>query len=473
MLFDTLKRKNKAEQEEQEWNANRPADYVSQNKEAMDALTGKIGSGYDGSELAKAYQQYRDQTADAAAAAADNTRANAAALSSGYGNSWADSLAAQGQGAATANMDAALTALRSRALSEYKNRQSGLVEALSGMGNTEALDRSAYGSNLSNWYNRQNFLANQSAQARNENDNYWNNLWNGIRTVGNVAKSAYDGYMGYTQQKWENEFAEKQFEAEQERMATNKAFELYKDGYVTAADQLLKPYGKTSDIFTKADNAQTTFENQMEGLQEVISLASKDQIAAAKWVANYYNLPEGLIDYSVYSQPTSGYSGKSGSYSGYSSSGKSSGKSSGSSGSSGAASGYTTSQLTSMANKFSSMKDTNPLYSHYKEVLTDAGWLEPETVSGTTGTLTAPPVVEPYTPASSKLRLSNTGNHTTQKATSGQTSNTSTGMPYSNALSYAKGWKAKGLNANEIATRLMNMGASDDVIDKAMLNAGF
>ena len=94
MLFDTLKRKNKAEQEEQEWNANRPADYVSQNKEAMDALTGKIGSGYDGSELAKAYQQYRDQTADAAAAAADNTRANAAALSGGYGNSWADSLAA-------------------------------------------------------------------------------------------------------------------------------------------------------------------------------------------------------------------------------------------------------------------------------------------------------------------------------------------------------------------------------------------
>ena len=68
MLFDTLKRKNKAEQEEQEWNANRPADYVSQNKEAMDALTGEIGSGYDGSELAKAYQQYRDQTADAAAA---------------------------------------------------------------------------------------------------------------------------------------------------------------------------------------------------------------------------------------------------------------------------------------------------------------------------------------------------------------------------------------------------------------------
>lgn len=275
MLFDTLKRKNKAEQEEQEWNANRPADYVSQNKEAMDALTGQIGSGYDGSELAKAYQQYRDQTADTAAAAADNTRANAAALSGGYGNSWADSLAAQGQGAATANVDAALTALRSRALSEYKNRQSGLVEALSGMGNTEALDRSAYGSNLSNWYNRQNFLSNQSAQARNENDNYWNNLWNGIRTVGNVAKSAYDGYMGYTQQQWENEFAEKQFEAEQERMATNKAFELYKEGYVTAADQLLQPYGKLRTSLRRQTTHKRRLKARWKGCKKLFHWQAK------------------------------------------------------------------------------------------------------------------------------------------------------------------------------------------------------
>lgn len=477
MLFDTLKRKNKAEQEEQEWNANRPTDYVSQNKEAMDALTGEIGSGYDGSELAKAYQQYRDQTTDAAAAAADNTRANAAALSSGYGNSWADSLAAQGQGAATANVDAALTALRSRALSEYKNRQSGLVEALSGMGNTEALDRSAYGSNLSNWYNRQNFLANQSAQARNENDNYWNNLWNGIRTVGNVAKSAYDGYMGYTQQQWENEFAREQWEYNKNRTdqsdalsAYQQAFNLYTQGAGDAASDVLNRYGLNADAFANYTGAPITRDDQASVLSTAASLvASGNQEAAANLLKMYGMDASAAGNYGTLTSRllSTAAATKTGSSSG---SGR---RSSGRSGSSGTASGYTTSQLTSMANKFSSMKDTNPLYSHYKEVLTDAGWLEPETVSGTTGTLTAPPAVEPYTPASSKLRLSNTGNYTTQKATSGQTSNTSTGMPYSNALSYAKGWKAKGLNANEIATRLMNMGASDDVIDKAMLNAGF
>ena len=477
MLFDTLKRKNKAEQEEQEWNANRPADYVSQNKEAMDALTGQIGSGYDGSELAKAYQQYRDQTADAAAGAADNTRANAAALSSGYGNSWADSLAAQGQGAATANVDAALTALRSRALNEYRNRQSGLVEALSGMGNTEALDRSAYGSNISNWYNRQNFLSNQSAQARNENDNYWNNLWNGIRTVGNVAKSAYDGYMGYTQQQWENEFAREQWEYNKNRTdqsdalsAYQQAFNLYTQGAGDAASDVLNRYGLNADAFANYTGAPITRDDQASVLSTAASLvASGNQEAAANLLKMYGMDASAAGNYGTLTSRllSTAAATKTGSSSG---SGR---RSSGRSGSSGTASGYTTSQLTSMANKFSSMKDTNPLYSHYKEVLTDAGWLEPETVSGTTGTLTAPPVVEPYTPASSKLRLSNTGNHTTQKATSGQTSNTSTGMPYSNALSYAKGWKAKGLNANEIATRLMNMGASDDVIDKAMLNAGF
>lgn len=393
MLFDTLKRKNKAEQEEQEWNANRPADYVSQNKEAMDALTGEIGSGYDGSELAKAYQQYRDQTAD-------NTRANAAALSGGYGNSWADSLGAQGQGAATANVDAALTALRSRALNEYKNRQSGLVEALSGMGNTEALDRSAYGSNLSNWYNRQNFLANQSAQARNENDNYWNNLWNGIRTVGNVAKSAYDGYMGYTQQQWENEFAREQWEYNKNRTdqsdalsAYQQAFNLYTQGAGDAASDVLNRYGLNADAFANYTGAPITRDDQASVLSTAASLvASGNQEAAANLLKMYG------MDASA-----------AGNY------------------------GTLTSRLLSTAAAKAAATKT----------------------------------------ASSKLRLSNTGNHTTQKATSGQTSNTNTGMPYSNALSYAKGWKAKGLNANEIATRLMNMGASDDVIDKAMLNAGF
>ena len=471
MLFDTLKRKNKAEQEERAWSQQAPAAYESRNKETMDALTGQVGSGYDGSTLAKAYQQYREQAADAAAKSAENAQATAAALAGGYGSSYADSVARQNQAAALEGIASAVPGLRSKALTEYQNEQNGLLAALSGMGTTEALDRSAYGSNLANYNNQLNFLRSQSAQARNENDNFWNNVWNGIKTAGNVAMTAYDGYKGYTQQQWENEFREKLFEAEQERMATDKAFEFYKDGYVTAADQLLQPYGKTSDIFTKADNGTDsgtlTLEQQVKALQDVISLASRNQPEAARWLAQQYDLPEGLVNYSIYNKTTTGSnsSGKTGS----------SGRSSGSSGKAGASGGsnhgYTNAQLLQMSKTYSSMKDSDPQKEYYQQVLTDAGYLEPETVSAAGGMAAPLAGVEPYTPASSKLHLSTVTKKNGNTAQSGSTK--SSGMPYANALNYAKGWKAKGLNANEIATRLMNMGASDDVIDRAMQNAGF
>lgn len=442
MLFDTLKRKNKAEQEEQEWNANRPADYVSQNKEAMDALTGEIGSGYDGSELAKAYQQYRDQTADAAAAAADNTRANAAALSSGYGNSWADSLAAQGQGAATANVDAALTALRSRALNEYKNRQSGLVEALSGMGNTEALDCSAYGSNLSNWYNRQNFLANQSAQARNENDNYWNNLWNGIRTVGNVAKSAYDGYMGYTQQQWENEFAREQWEYNKNRTdqsdalsAYQQAFNLYTQGAGDAASDVLNRYGLNADAFANYTGAPITRDDQASVLSTAASLvASGNQEAAANLLKMYGMDASAAGNYgTLTSRLLSTAAAKAGSSSG-------SGRSSGSSGKAGAASGYTSSNVTTLLGKLAGVKEGSAAYNAIAGELAKAG----VDVGGSTQS------------------AGNTGGSTGKSAT--QSSDTGTLL----AQRYAK----RGYSAWAIANIMSQNGYSDKEISDALEKAG-
>ena len=375
MLFDTLKRKNKAEQEERAWSQQAPAAYESRNKETMDALTGQVGSGYDGSTLAKAYQQYREQAADAAAKSAENAQATAAALAGGYGSSYADSVARQNQAAALEGIASAVPGLRSKALTEYQIEQNGLLAALSGMGTTEALDRSAYGSNLANYNNQLNFLRSQSAQARNENDNFWNNVWNGIKTAGNVARSAYDGYMGYTQQQWENKFREKLFEAEQERMATDKALDLYKDGYVTAADQLLQPYGKTSDIFTKADNGTDsgtlTLEQQVKALQDVISLASRNQPEAARWLAQQYDLPEGLVNYSIYNKTTTGSnsSGKTGS------SGQGSGSSWKAGASGGSNHGYTNAQLLQMSKTYSSMKDSDPQKKYYKQVLTDAGYL--------------------------------------------------------------------------------------------------
>lgn len=232
MLFDTLKKRNQAEQEEQAWNANRPADYTSANKDAMDSVTGQVGSGFDFDTASKAYQQYRQQAQANAGASAEDAKANAALLAGGYGSSYADSVAAQGAQQALSGIDNALPNLRSQALTEYQNQQNSLLNALSGMANTEALDQSAYGSNLANYQNRQAFLANQSEQARNENDNYWNNLWNKVLTAGNVVKNTYDSYMGYSQQN-----------AASKVQAIQQAMTLKQNGATDAANAVLDTYG--------------------------------------------------------------------------------------------------------------------------------------------------------------------------------------------------------------------------------------
>lgn len=486
MLFDTLKRKNKAEQEERAWSQQAPAAYESRNKETMDALTGQVGSGYDGSTLAKAYQQYREQAADAAAKSAENAQATAAALAGGYGSSYADSVARQNQAAALEGIASAVPGLRSKALTEYQNEQNGLLAALSGMGTTEALDRSAYGSNLANYNNQLNFLRSQSAQARNENDNFWNNVWNGIKTAGNVAMTAYDGYKGYTQQQWENEMAQAQFDFQKQQYADSlarqskadntrayeDAFNLYKAGAGDAASDVLNQYGLNADAFANYTGAPITRDDQASALSAAASLVADGNTEAAANLLKMYGMDaDAAGTYTTLMQRQLATAAAKAALTKTGSSGRRSGSSGKAGASGGSNHGYTNAQLLQMSKTYSSMKDSDPQKEYYQQVLTDAGYLEPETASAAGGMAAPLAGVEPYTPASSKLHLSTVTKKNGNTAQSGSTK--SSGMPYANALNYAKGWKAKGLNANEIATRLMNMGASDDVIDRAMQNAGF
>lgn len=310
MLFDTLRRKNQVEQEEREWNANRPADYVSRNKDAMDSLTGQIGSGFDWDTGSKAYQQYRAQAQANAAASAENAQANAAMLAGGYGSSYADSVAKQGQQQALSGIDNAVPGLRGQALSEYQNQQNDLLSALSGMANTEALDRSAYGSNFANYTAWQNFLANQSEQARNENDTYWNNLWNTVKNIGSAALTAYDGYKGYTQQQWENDFAREQWEYNKNRTdqsdalnAYQQAFNLYTQGAGDAASDVLNRYGLNANTFANYTGAPVTRDDQAGVLSTAASLvASGNQEAAANLLKMYGMDSNAAGDYNTLTQ---------------------------------------------------------------------------------------------------------------------------------------------------------------------------
>lgn len=462
MLFDTLRRKNQAEQEEREWNANRPADYVSRNKDAMDSLTGQIGSGFDWDTGSKAYQQYRAQAQANAAASAENAQANAEMLAGGYGSSYADSVAKQGQQQALSGIDNAVPGLRGQALSEYQNQQNDLLSALSGMANTEALDRSAYGSNFANHTAWQNFLANQSEQARNENDNYWNNLWNTVKNIGSAALTAYDGYKGYTQQQWENDFAREQWEYNKNRTdqsdalnAYQKAFNLYTQGAGDAASDVLNRYGLNANAFANYTGAPVTRDDQAGVLSTAASLvASGNQEAAANLLKMYGLDSNAAGSYgTIANRQLATQLAKAAAT-------KSRGSSRRSGGSSGAFGGYTSSNVTTLLGKLAGVKEGSAAYNAIAGELAKAGvdvGSSTQSVGKSVGTPSYVSV-DGVSGAAPKTKYFGSSGSTGKSA--------STGMPYSNALSYAKGWSAEGVDSDTIYARLVNMGINDDVAAK-------
>lgn len=467
MLFDTLRRKNQAEQEEREWNANRPADYVSRNKDAMDSLTGQIGSGFDWDTGSKAYQQYRAQAQANAAASAENAQANAAMLAGGYGSSYADSVAKQGQQQALSGIDNAVPGLRSQALSKYQNQQNDLLSALSGMANTEALDRSAYGSNFANYTAWQNFLANQSEQARNENDNYWNNLWNTVKNIGSAALTAYDGYKGCTYQ--EEQLALQKQAARQQ--TAQVAMNLADAGGIDLAKAMMQDAGMDPTLMDSYNGKQMTWEDKLKWIQSASGMTANGDQKGAQTILNILGMDPNSIatrddvadwafnDYVRKQSFTKALSGRSSG-----GSGSSGGSSRSSGGSSKNGSGWTNSQLRQIATDYRKMTDKDELKPTYRKILQDAGWLEED---GSTSSSQSGGNIGLIAP------LANPNKWALPGGTTGGSTGKSTGMPYSNALSYAKGWKEQGMDANTIASRLMNLGASDDVIDRAMQNAGF
>lgn len=467
MLFDTLRKKNQAEQEEREWNANRPTDYVSRNKDAMDSLTGQIGTGFDWDTGSKAYQQYRAQAQANAATSAENAQANAAMLAGGYGSSYADSVAKQGQQQALSGIDNAVPGLRSQALSKYQNQQNDLLSALSGMANTEALDRSAYGSNFANYTAWQNFLANQSEQARNENDNYWNNLWNTVKNIGSAALTAYDGYKGYTYQ--EEQLALQKQAARQQ--TAQVAMNLADAGGIDLAKAMMQDAGMNPTLMDSYNGKQMTWEDKLKWIQSASGMTANGDQKGAQTILNILGMDPNSIatrddvadwafnDYVRKQSFTKALSGRSSG-----GSGSSGGSSRSSGGSSKNGSGWTNSQLRQIATDYRKMTDKDELKPTYRKILQDAGWLEED---GSTSSSQSGGNIGLIAP------LANPNKWALPGGTTGGSTGKSTGMPYSNALSYAKGWKEQGMDANTIASRLMNLGASDDVIDRAMQNAGF
>ena len=399
----TVKRLNTAKRNQQQAENSMPGAYENQYAQqindrlaAMDAANtdSRVG-GYTTAE--DSYQDYRrTAAANAKAGAAAAAGTAGSSMSGGYGASWANSAAGQSAGEQIADIDTALSSLRGKAIQEWRNELSGTADDLTRYENQAALERAEYDGSVDAAQTWRDYTASQTDAARQQNSNFWSNVAKWLGNSLSAAKAGYDGYMGYTQQQWENQFAERQYNdsredtrwqqqrtEQQDRLtAANQILYYLQQGSPELARQAAEAYGYDTSIIDSYDGIPLTTDQWIEVYNQIGALSSSgaDQLAGS--LATRYGLDSSEVD--TYSQIAgrqlqaqknaqsalgSGSSGSSRSSSGSSRSGS---YTSGTSGS-GASRNFTTSQLISMGKEFATMDTSDLRYEPYKEILLDAG----------------------------------------------------------------------------------------------------
>ena len=380
--------KDRLAQAEQEVPGAYESAYTGRVNDRLDKISGLNDTGVTDAALSEAYQSYRDKVTGNAADSAAAALGTAQSLGGGYGTDWTKSVVNQTAQDQTASAGTALAQLRSKALQQWQNELAGNADMVSTLLGQDSMERSAAAQDTANAQTWRNYLYGRVGQARQESEDAKNNLWNIIKGIGSVAKAGYDGYMGYTQQQWENDFKEKQYadslsraQLSDQLAAMEQATAFKQAGFDELANQTLAKYGLDSTMLDAWQGMSDTTKEQMAALLQGASLASSGNDTGAKSYLQLAGIDPGSTDYystiagrqnasalelARQKSTITGTSGSSGS--------RRSSRSS-SSGSKTGSSGFTNSQLMSMSKAFKGMASTDPMYSFYKKTLTDAGWL--------------------------------------------------------------------------------------------------
>ena len=380
--------KDRLAQAEQEVPGAYESGYTGQVNDRLDKIGGMNDTGVTDAALSEAFREYKNRVQGNAADSAAAALGTAQGLSGGYGTDWTKSVVNQTAADQTASAGTALAALRSKALQQWQNELAGNTDMVSTLLGQDSMERSEAAQDTANAQSWRNYLYGRLGQARQEGEDAKNNIWNIIKGIGSVAKAGYDGYMGYTQQQWENDFKEKQYadslsraQLSDQLAAMEQATAFKQAGFDELANQTLAKYGLDSTMLDAWQGMSDTTKEQMAALLQGASLASSGNDTGAKSYLQLAGIDPGSTDYystiagrqnaselELARQKSTitgtGGSGKSSSRSGRSSS-------SGSSGYGGLQ--YSSSNVTSMMNKLAGMSQNDPMYSVILGELRKAG----------------------------------------------------------------------------------------------------
>ena len=375
--------KDRLTQAEQEVPGAYESGYTGRVNDRLEKISGMNDTGVTDAALSEAYQSYRDKVTGNAADSAAAALGTAQSLGGGYGMDWTKSVADQTAQDQTASAGTTLAALRSKALQQWQNELAGNADMVSTLLGQDSMERSAAAQDTANAQTWRNYLYGRVGQARQENSDFLSNAWNIIKGIGSVALEGYNGYMGYTQQQWENEFREKEMEAKldqqekQNRITALNTIQSYMEaGQPDMARAIADVYGVDQGMIDTWSGMTQAERERASALLEMGDLMARGQEKTAGTYGSYYGILPSMVDsYSEIAgrqnasalelaRQKSAITGRSS----RSSKGSSSGSKTGSG-------GFTNSQLMSMSKDFKTMKPSDPTYNYYKKTLTDAGWL--------------------------------------------------------------------------------------------------
>lgn len=276
----TIKRLNDQQKQQAQAEAAMPGAYENRYDEGIqNALAGmdsanSAGLGFDSQN--GTYRGALSRLFGNAGAGASAAEQVANSLSGGYGTDWAKSAAQQAAAGETGQTANVYAQARADALSQWQQELAGQGTQLNNLLNQDQLARSEYDGSVADAANWRNYRYDRTQQARQENSDFWGNVWNVIKNVGSDVGKAYDAYMGYSQQK---------------ANAITQAKEEYRNGNVDGAKAILRMYRMDENMFDNLQGVSDLTVQQNAALLEGFNML---QQGAPEEMITQYLQPYGL-----------------------------------------------------------------------------------------------------------------------------------------------------------------------------------
>lgn len=266
----TIKRLNDQQKQQAQAEAAMPGAYENRYDEGIqNALAGmdsanSAGLGFDSQN--GTYRGALSRLFGNAGAGASAAEQVANSLSGGYGTDWAKSAAQQAAAGETGQTANVYAQARADALSQWQQELAGRGTQLDNLLTQDGLARSEYDGSVADAANWRNYRYGRTQQARQENSDFLNNVWNVIKNVGSDVGKAYDAYMGYSQQK---------------ANAITQAKEEYRNGNVDGAKAILRMYRMDENMFDNLQGVSDFTVQQNAALKEAYEMLDQGVPEAA------------------------------------------------------------------------------------------------------------------------------------------------------------------------------------------------